>query len=142
MQASPLLLEILPDPTPCHLNHARILDRRGNLHFLVEIAVDRVLDQLSKHPPQRLARPRLGDHPFALDHAAQRCDRTDLLPHRLLDALEQFVGRNGRRGMVGGGEGDEREGKLSLQGVGYADYAAFGDVGVRRDRLLDGTCNA
>lgn len=39
--------------------------------------------------------------------------------------------------MCGGGERNECEGEVAFEGVGDADYAAFGDCGVRGDGLFD-----
>lgn len=56
------------------LNHARVLDRRRHIDLLVELPLDRVLQQLLQHPPQRLPRPRARDNPRRRNEAAQRRD--------------------------------------------------------------------
>jgi len=56
-----------------------------------------------------------------------------------LDFAEELVGGDGGGRVIGCGEGDEGEWKVTFECVGYANDAAFGDGGVRGDGLLDRT---
>lgn len=136
----PPLRKVRPHLVPRHVHRRRVLDRARHRHRPRKLAVHRILRQLAQHPPQRLARARLGDHALALDDAAERGNGADLLAHQRLDLGRQLVGGDGRRGMVAGGERDKGKGQLALEGVGDADDAALGDEGMGRYGLLDAAC--
>jgi hypothetical protein len=140
MQIRTLLLEILPNLIPTNLHDTGVLNRSRDLHLLIELAMHRVLDQLSQDAAERLARARLGDHAFALDHTAQGGDGADLRAYEILHFSEELVGGDGGGGVVGGGERYEGEGEVAFEGVGDADDAAFCDGGVGGDGLFYGAC--
>lgn len=144
----------------------RILDGGGDLNGLGEVGVHGVLEQLAQHAAQRLAGPRLGDHAFALDHAAEGRDGADLRAYEMLYFGEELGRGDGGGRVVGGGEGDEGEGEVAFEGcvegggslviglvkagdgeiplgtltVRDAYYAAFCDLRVGRNGLLDCAC--
>lgn len=131
-----LLMPILPNLLSRHIHHARILHCRGDVDLLIELVMDRVFQQLAQDSPQSLARARLGDHALAPNHPAQRGDGANLGADKLLDFLEQLlIGLGVTTASVRGA--DEGEGELTLEGVGDANYACFGDEGVAGDCLLE-----
>ena len=130
----PGLAKIPPHPLPRNLDNPNILDRRRHINRLVHLPMHRILHQLPQHPAQRLARPCLGDHAPALNHAAQRGDGADLAADKLLDLGQELRVGNG----LGGG--DKGEGEVAFKGIGNADDTGFGDERVGGDGLLEGAC--
>lgn len=137
MQNLPPLLKILPHLLPRNLDNSHILNRSRDLNPGVEIAVDGIFQQLSQHAAEGFAAASLGDHAFALDHAAQSGDGADLVADGGLDGVEELGGGDCGGGVRGCREGDEGEGEVAFESVGDADDAAFGDGGVGGDGLLD-----
>jgi hypothetical protein len=135
-----LHLEVLLDLLPRHLDNRNVLDSRRHLHLLRKLPMHGVFQELPEDSPQRLARPRFGNHAFPLDDAAERSDAADLGPHQTLYLVEELLFRHGGHRVVRHRERDEGERELALQGVGDADDASFGDLRVAGDGLLDASC--
>lgn len=77
----PRLLKILLHFRPRHLHHCRILHRARHRNWPLKLTPHAIFHELPQYSPQRLAGPRLRNHAFPLDDAAQGGDGTDLLAH-------------------------------------------------------------
>lgn len=124
---APFLLEILRDLLPRHRYNRSILHRSRNLNLFIKLAMHCVLHQLSQHSSQRLSRSGFGNHAFALDHTAQRCDGANLGADELLYFGKELIRRYGRGWVVCCGECDESEWEVTFECVWDTDDAAFGD---------------
>lgn len=124
------LSKIFPNSHPGLLHHTGILHRSRHSDLRLKLPLDRILQQLLQHPPQRLARPGLGNNPRRGDKPAQRSDG----PNRLSDLLVQLFEQIRRRVC----DGDESKGDVAFHVVRQTDHGDFGDLRVRADGLLDG----
>lgn len=134
-----LLLEEQRHPLPRNINNSFILHSGWNVHFLIEVTLHSVLNQLLQHTSQRLPRPCLWYHAATLDHTAQRGDGPNLVTDLLVNGIEELLGWGCREVISGsGGAGrDEGEGEVAFHGIGDADYAGFGYTVRRQDGLFD-----
>lgn len=121
------LLKVLLDLSPSNLHNGRILHGARHCDLLGKLTINTILDQFSEYTSQRLARPRLGNHAFALDDASQRRKCANLLTYKQLDLARNLGVWHSGLWVFRDGEGDECEGELAFELVGNADYAAFCD---------------
>lgn len=71
MKFPTLLLEIILDLSPRHINNSRVLHRRRDIYLLLKLPVHRILQQLTENTAQSLAASGFGDHAAALNDAAE-----------------------------------------------------------------------